>query len=108
MKVFVMTCSLLSLGGCVGMRADQRVQEAQREVRAEASQSPGYDYAVHVRTVVDAGHIPDDQATRNATALGFLGPRCARPRIVGETVLATATSLMSRSSQSYSVLVKCA
>lgn len=97
----------LALTGCAGSQTHMRLLEAENAVRVAPSGVPDSDFTVSIRNVVDFGFDPDDQATRNRTALDFLKTQCPQGRVVGETIIDTGAYLTGRPSRTYAIRVKC-
>lgn len=110
MKLGTAFCAAIvaaGLAGCKGEDLRLRSLEHDNALRVEPSSTPGADYVVTLRNLIDIGYNPDDKPTRDAVALRTLREQCPRGQVVGETVIATGTYLDGRPSRTYSMRIKC-
>jgi hypothetical protein len=108
-RLCVVLSLVLGVAGCAGSQAQLRLLESGNALSVQpAPTGAAYDYVVSLKNVKDFGYDPDDQPTREATALRTLKAQCPNGRVVGETVIETGTYLLGNPSRTYAIQVACA
>ncbi len=107
MHKVMLGCACLILSSCAGMPGYDRILEQNGALTVRPSNTPGSDYEVTLRNVVDFGYNPDNPESRREMALRAVSDGCRNARIVNEKSLKTGEYLGGRDAVLYYLYVKC-